>query len=258
MIPALTLWTALLAAPTTVLVVQSSPADEVGTARRESLERAVEEVARGYFNVRLLLEPEASEAAGSGVGASLASCRLEPSCVRGALASSGLHRALLLNEDHSLPEAVLSISLFDVEAGLVASALMGLEPRRVAEGLREVLHRGGARPGGRVTVEIVTPGAQVWIDDAPVSGTIVPLSGGKHILRATAEGHAALLRQLSVEVGQESTERVELEPKSSWYEAPVLWGAAGAVVVGAILTVAIVAANSSITYCYGADEARCP
>lgn len=257
MIPALTLWTALLAAPTTVLVVQSSPADEVGTARRESLERAVEEVARGYFNVRLLLEPEASEAAGSGVGATLARCRLEPSCVRGALATSGLRRALLLNEDHSLPEAVLSVSLFDVEAGLIASSLMGSEPRRVAEGLREVLRQGGARPGGRVAVEIATPGAQVWIDDEPVSQAVVPLSAGKHILRATAEGHAALLRQLSVEVGRETTERVELEPEGAWYEAPVFWGAAGTVVVGTILTVVIVAANASTTYCYGADATRC-
>jgi hypothetical protein len=109
-----------------------------------------------------------------------------------------------------------------------------------------------------VAVEIATPGAQVWIDDEPVSQAVVPLSAGKHILRATAEGHAALLRQLSVEVGRETTERVELEPEGTWYEAPVFWGAAGTVVVGTILTVVIVAANASTTYCYGADATRCP
>jgi hypothetical protein len=38
----------------------------------------------------------------------------------------------------------------------------------------------------------------------------------------------------------------------------VFWGAAGTVVVGTILTVVIVAANASTTYCYGADATRCP
>lgn len=258
MISALALWTTLLAAPTTVLVVQSSPTDEGAAVRREALERLAGEVAGPYWNVGLLSEPEASQTAGLGVGAALAPCRLEPACVRAALSNAGLNRALLLHEDHSLPEAVVSISLFDVQAGLLASALLGAEPQRVAEGLRDVLRRGGALPGGRVAVEIATPGAQVWIDDQPVLEPVVALPAGQHILRAAAEGHGALLRQLSVEVGQQSTERVELEPDTALLESPLFWGAAGTVIVGAVLTIVLVATNPSITYCYAKTEARCP